>query len=175
MPPMKRCSRAWRKELHRLVARTIDEIFPDMKQAHPEVLARPWIEAGEIEPTIAEWSRAAKATQERNAFAEAYENYQQALVLLELLPESPKRDVRLVVSMIRGWSAPETMNMIERVTALAEKSGNVASLRRSLALRGVGAWMRAIIRAPPHSRTNRSNLLCARVTRPTSQGVIVFR
>jgi predicted ATPase len=29
-----------RKELHRLVARTIDEQFPDIKEAHPEVLAR---------------------------------------------------------------------------------------------------------------------------------------
>ena len=31
-----------RKELHRLVARTIDEKFPALKEAHPEVLARHW-------------------------------------------------------------------------------------------------------------------------------------
>jgi predicted ATPase len=39
-----------RNELHRLVARTIDERFPGLKEAHPEVLARHWTEAGEIEP-----------------------------------------------------------------------------------------------------------------------------
>ena len=50
-----------RKDLHRLVARTIDEKFPALKEAHPEVLARHWTEAGETEPAIAEWSRAGKA------------------------------------------------------------------------------------------------------------------
>src|SRR6202165_3936528 len=31
-----------RKELHQRVARTIDEQFPELKEAHPEVLARHW-------------------------------------------------------------------------------------------------------------------------------------
>ena len=83
-----------RKELHRLVARTIDEKFPALKEAHPEVLARHWTEAGETEPAIAEWSRAGKAAEARNAFREALESYQQALALLNLLPESPERDLR---------------------------------------------------------------------------------
>src|SRR6202049_3464894 len=37
-----------RKELHRLVARTIDEKFAALKEAHPEFLARHWTEAGAI-------------------------------------------------------------------------------------------------------------------------------
>jgi class 3 adenylate cyclase len=47
-----------RKELHRLVAHAIDEGFPALKEAQPEVLARHWTEAGENERAIAEWSRA---------------------------------------------------------------------------------------------------------------------
>ena len=47
-----------RKELHLIVARTIDEKFPALKEAHPELLARHWTEAGETEPAIAEWSSA---------------------------------------------------------------------------------------------------------------------
>jgi class 3 adenylate cyclase len=138
-----------RKELHRLVARTIDENFPALKDAHPEVLARHWTEAGESEPAIVEWSRAGKAAQERNAFAEAQESYQQASALLDLLPESPERDLRelklrqsayALVSMTRGWSAPETVNAAERIMALAEKSGNLTPLGRSLQLRGLGAF-----------------------------------
>jgi hypothetical protein len=46
------------------VARTkiqSDETFPALKEMHPEVLARHWTEAGEIEPAIAEWSRAGEA------------------------------------------------------------------------------------------------------------------
>jgi predicted ATPase len=49
-----------RKELHLTVARTIDEKFPALKEAHPEVLARHWGEAGEIDSAVTEWARAAK-------------------------------------------------------------------------------------------------------------------
>ena len=131
-----------RKELHRLVARTIDEKFPALKEAHPEVLARHWTEAGETEPAIAEWSRAGKAAEARNAFKEALESYQQALALLNLLPESPERDLRelelrqSVVRMLyvtRGYAAPETIDATERAAALAEKSGNLTQLVNSAA------------------------------------------
>ena len=139
-----------RKELHGLVARTIDEKFPDIKQARPEVLARHWTEAGELEPAIAEWSRAGKAAEGRNAFAEAEQSYGQALALLNLLPESPERDLRelelrqsayILVFMIKGGVAPETVNATERITALAEKSGNLAALHSSLLMRASGAWL----------------------------------
>jgi predicted ATPase len=36
-----------RRELHRLVARTVNDKFPTLKEAHPELLARHWTEAGE--------------------------------------------------------------------------------------------------------------------------------
>src|SRR6202023_359770 len=71
-----------RKDLHRLVAQTIDEKFTALKEAHPEVLARHWTEAGENEPAIAEWSTAAKAAEARYAFREASVSYQRALALL---------------------------------------------------------------------------------------------
>jgi len=138
-----------RKELHQLVARTIDKQFPDLKQAHPELLARHWTEAGEIEPAIAEWSRAGKAAQERNAFAEARENYDQALALLNVLPEAPERDRReldlrqsayVMLCMTKGWVAAETSNQTERITALAEKTGNLTSLSYSLFQRSLRDW-----------------------------------
>jgi class 3 adenylate cyclase/ribosomal protein L40E len=83
-----------RKDLHRRVARAIDEKFPTLKETQPEVLARHWAEAGETEQAIAEWSRAGKIAEARNAFAEALESYQQVLVLLTLLPKSAERDIR---------------------------------------------------------------------------------
>src|SRR5262249_3215624 len=114
-----------RREVHRLVARAIDEKFHDMKQARPEVLARHWTEAGELEPAISEWSRAGKAAEARNAFAEAENSYREALALLNLLPESPERDLRelelrqsaqMIFGMIKGWAAPETVNATQRLT-----------------------------------------------------------
>ncbi|HZY58201.1 MAG TPA: AAA family ATPase [Candidatus Binataceae bacterium] len=123
-----------RKYLHRLVARTIDKQFSALREEHPEVLARHWTEAGETEPAITQWSTAGHAAAARNAFREALESYQQALALLNLLPESPERDLnelelrQSVVSMLdvrRGYAAPETIEATERAAALAEKSGNL--------------------------------------------------
>ena len=137
--------RSRRKELHQLVARTIEEKFTALKEAHPEVLARHWTEAGETEPAIAEWLRAGKAAEAHNAFKEALESYQQALTLLKLLPESPERDLReleLTKSIVRmlfltsGYATPETTRAVERAAALAEKSGSLKQLVDQMATRG---------------------------------------
>jgi class 3 adenylate cyclase len=89
-----------RKELHGQVARTIDEKFPILKEAHPEVLARHWTEAGETEQGIVEWSRAGTTAEARNAAWEALDSYQRAVELLKMLPESPERDRRTGVETI---------------------------------------------------------------------------
>jgi class 3 adenylate cyclase/tetratricopeptide (TPR) repeat protein len=126
-----------RKELHLIVARTIDEKFPVLKETHPEVLARHWTEAGEIESAITEWTRAGKAAEARNAFIEAQESMQQALIQLNLLPESPERDLRelelrqplvQMLRLTRGWAAPETVEASTRIGVLAERSGNLGRL-----------------------------------------------
>jgi hypothetical protein len=138
-----------RKDLHLTVARTIDEKFPTLKEAHPEILARHWTEAGEIEPAIAEWSRAGKAAESRNALREALEGYQQAEALIGLLPESSERDLRelelrrLIVWLLyqtSGYSTPETIEATEHAVALAEKSGNLAELGNWVRSRGLTAW-----------------------------------
>jgi len=126
-----------RKELHRQVARTIDEKFPALKQAQPEMLARHWTEAGETEPAIAEWQRAGKLAETRNAPTEAGESYRQAVALLMRQPGSPERDLHeldLTTSVVRTllfsarFSAPETIEAIEHAAVLAEKSGNLQQL-----------------------------------------------
>jgi class 3 adenylate cyclase len=103
-----------RRELHRKVAQTITDEFADIAEAQPEVLARHWTEAGEIELAIAAWTKAGKGAESRNAFNEALESYGQALTLIDLLPESAERDsreleLRLFTSnmlwITRGWAS----------------------------------------------------------------------
>jgi class 3 adenylate cyclase/tetratricopeptide (TPR) repeat protein len=168
-----------RKELHRLVARTIEEKFPAFKEARPEVLARHWTEAGEAASAIAEWSRAGNAAEARNAFSEALESYQQALALINLLPESRERDLRelklrqSVVQMLwvtRGYAAPETIDATERAAALAEKSGNLAQLVNLMILRGVSAFVAGDIPAAS-ALANLALDLALREAGPTSLGV----
>jgi class 3 adenylate cyclase/tetratricopeptide (TPR) repeat protein len=126
-----------RRELHQEVARTIDERFPALKEAHPEMLARHWTEAGKTEPAIAEWSRAGRSAEVRSAFSEALECYRQAIALLKLLPESPERELReleLAQSIVRTllfnarYTGPETTQAIDHAAMLAEKSGSLKQL-----------------------------------------------
>jgi hypothetical protein len=133
-----------RKELHLVVARAIDEKFRALKETHPEVLAHHWTQAGEIESAIAEWSRAGKAAEARNAFMEAQEGLQRALALLNLVTESPERDRRelalrdslvQMLRLTRGWAAPETVEAAARIGPLAQRSGNLERLARSIGTR----------------------------------------
>jgi len=128
-----------RRELHHRVARTISERFPALAEAQPQILARHWTEAGQAAPAIAAWKSAGDAAFARCAFKEAEEGYRQAREMLNTLPESPERDTRelelctalvRVMQLTRGYSDPQTVESGARVTALAEKVGNISQLVR---------------------------------------------
>jgi tetratricopeptide (TPR) repeat protein len=138
-----------RRELHRKVAQTLAEQFAEVAEAQPEVLARHWTEAGEIESAIAAWTKAGKAAEARNAFAEAVESYQQALALLSMVPESPDRKLReldlrqsivMMLNLTRGIAAPETVEAVEQTAALAEQSGNLKRLVDLMIRRGFATY-----------------------------------
>src|SRR5262249_15276926 len=78
---------------------------------------------------------------ERYAIIEAQESLQQALALLNLVPESPERDVRelelresliLMLRLTQGWGTSEVVEAAERVRMLAEKSGDLQRLVGSM-------------------------------------------
>jgi len=124
-----------RKELHGQVARTIDEQFPLLKEAHPEVVARHWADAGETAQAFAAWMCAGKAAESHWAFKEARQSYEQALALLSLLPDSAERDLQeldlrqSIIWMLRitsGVASPEIVDASARAVALAKKSGNIS-------------------------------------------------
>jgi class 3 adenylate cyclase/tetratricopeptide (TPR) repeat protein len=132
-----------RKDLHRLVACTIVEKFAAIKEARPEVLAHHWTEAGEVEPAIAEWTRAGERAVEQSAYLEAERHYRQALALMQTLPESSERDTReltlqvalgSVTAATRGWSASDTDAVYARARSLAERAPGTESLQVYLGL-----------------------------------------
>ena len=108
-----------RKELHLSVARTIDEKFPTLKETHPEVLARHWTEAGEIEPAIAEWTQSWQSRRGAQCVhREALARLPAGAALSSLLPESPSATAAnwsfgnpslLMLRVTRGYAAPETV------------------------------------------------------------------
>jgi tetratricopeptide (TPR) repeat protein len=172
-----------RRDVHRRIAEVINEKFAALAQEHPETLARHWTEAGETELAIKEWSRAAKAAETRNAFHEAQESYQQALALINLLPESPERDSRelelrqslvRMLQVTRGWAAPETVAAAARVGTLAEKGGNLTQLIRSLAQRCFHAYITGDLLAAGEL-ADQAHELAIRDMNPTALGHVHLR
>ncbi len=126
-----------RKELHLTVARTIDEQFPAFKEAHPDVLARHWTEAGEADAAVTEWQRAGERAVAVGSTFEAALHYAAALELLTRLPEARERDHReLALQMalggaliaIKGWAAPDVELAFTRAQQLCERLGDSVEL-----------------------------------------------
>jgi tetratricopeptide (TPR) repeat protein len=136
-----------RKELHRLVAQTIDEKLTALNETDPEVLARHWTEAGEIDRAIADWKRAGELAERRHAFIEALAGYRQSVSLLHQLPESSSRDrqelelyysILRTLQMTRGMSVAETIDAIEWGMVLAERSGTSVQIADWMVSKALG-------------------------------------
>jgi class 3 adenylate cyclase/tetratricopeptide (TPR) repeat protein len=167
-----------RKELHRQVASTIDERFAAFKESQPEVLARHWTEAGEIDPALAEWKRAGESAETRHAFIEALAAYRQSVSLLHELPESARRDrqeLELYYSILRtlqmttGISAAETIDASERGMVLAERSGTSAQIADWMVSKALGLLARGHLHKAAEL-LDRALELALRENNPTSLG-----
>jgi class 3 adenylate cyclase/DNA-binding transcriptional ArsR family regulator len=123
-----------RKELHQVVARTLSQHFPSIEGYHPEVLAHHWSEAGETIAAIELWAKAGEAARSKSAFNEAERSYENALGLLNNLGASPEKDERelalrtalaAVMQITKGYSAPQTIQVNERVRQLGNQTDNL--------------------------------------------------
>lgn len=168
-----------RIELHRQVARTIEEKFPALAEMRPELLARHWSEANETERAIVEWERASKAAEGRNAFKEALAGYQEALRLLDLIPDTPAHDARelglrhatlVVLLLIKGGGAPEAIEAAGRAIALARKSGNSDEFSQLMTTRAFAVLVSGDLRAAT-SLANEALALALEEGNPQSVGL----
>jgi predicted ATPase len=122
-----------RKELHRAVAQTIDTAFPTIKESHPEVLARHWTEAGELESGIREWQRAGERARRQASYEDALVHFDTALDLLKSLPENQERNAKELELQLafgqaqllhRGYASPGAEKAYRRAAGLAETLKN---------------------------------------------------
>lgn len=145
-----------RRSLHSRVALALTSSFRDIADAQPELVARHWTSANEIEPAIAAWRRAGDAAFLRYACKETELSYREALDLFKMLPESAERDEREldllnrfvpVLQLTRGWGAPEAIQAVAQARALAEKTNNLGQLLLQLVGSFVGVLSRGDIAA----------------------------
>ena len=128
-----------RLDLHRRAATVIAEQFSKIAGEQPEILAQHWTEAGEPARAIPAWQRAGRLATTRRALKEAQVAYEQAIALLQTLPETPDRDLLEfalqstladVLQITRGYSAPQTIATMSRARQLAGAGGRLSQKLR---------------------------------------------
>jgi class 3 adenylate cyclase/tetratricopeptide (TPR) repeat protein len=126
-----------RKELHLSVARTIDQQFSALKEAHPEMLAQHWTEAGESATAIAAWRKAGEQAMQRSANQEATAHFTRGLALIETLPDTPERTqehltlqtaLGSVLVLTKGLGALEVHEAYDRARLLCRQLDDTPQL-----------------------------------------------
>jgi class 3 adenylate cyclase/predicted ATPase len=118
-----------RQELHRKIAKVIQERFPETTENEPEVLAHHLTAAGAEETAIPLWQKAGEITLKRMALTEAISHLNRGLELVSTLEHSHKRDeselaLRTPLGTawiaLKGWAAPEVWSSFHPALPLAK-------------------------------------------------------
>ena len=122
-----------RRELHGAIARVLVERFHDLAETQPELLALHYTEAGEAEPAVRAWQRAAERARARGALDEAVSQLRRGLAVLATLPESPARgeqEFRLqlllgqALMLTQAFASPEVVEALARARVLSATFGD---------------------------------------------------
>jgi predicted ATPase len=120
-----------RRTLHARIADTIESRFADIAEAQPDLLARHYTEAGQIDKAASLWGKAGLRSLERSALVEGIAQLTHALVQISTLPATSARrrdEINLQVALItplihvKGYTAPETKIATERARLLIEQA-----------------------------------------------------
>jgi predicted ATPase/class 3 adenylate cyclase len=140
-----------RQELHRKVARVIEERFPGIKTTEPEVLARHLTAAGLDEAAIPHWRAAGELSKRRMALTEAIAHLTRGLEVTSTLPPSPERDaceleLRTLLGpaliATRGFAAAEVEQTYGRARVLCRQMGDTRRIFPTL----FGLWASYLVR-----------------------------
>jgi len=141
-----------RRELHQRLARLLQEEFPAVAEAEPELMAHHCERGGLTSEAIEYLQGAGLRAMQRSAMREAMNHLSRALDLLLALPATPERLGRelalrsllgVALGAIKGWGDAEVGVNAERCTALSRELGDRALLIPSL----YGLWAHHILRA----------------------------
>jgi predicted ATPase len=141
-----------RKELHSIVARMIEERFLTLRETHPEVLARHWTEAGELDFAINAWQKAGEQASSRSSHAEAISNLNVGINLAGSLPaglDAIRRELPLQLRLLpaiiatTGWGSSEVAETAARARELCRLLGDPPELFSAM----YAMWSVSFIRA----------------------------
>jgi len=165
-----------RRSLHARIAQAIEEVFPEIAESQPELVARHRTEAGLRKPATIHWQRAGELALRRSAGSEALKHFSSALGILEELPDATDRwhqelDIRLglgtALIIARGFrsSGLEIAKHYARAVALGRGLGDDKKLFRAM----WGSWYANLITGQTEQALGMANELvevAERVTDP---------
>jgi predicted ATPase len=126
-----------RQQIHKRIANTLQERFPDIVVAQPALLAQHCTEAGLTEKAVGYWLNAGQQSVARSAMTEPVAQLQKGLDLLSSLPGGTQRheqelDLQITIGQAllatKGYSAPEPGEAFARARQLCEQLNRPAEL-----------------------------------------------
>ena len=122
--------RSRRQQIHARIATTLENQFPDLAAAQPQLLAHHCAEAGLNEKAVGYLLKAGQQAYVRSAMTEAVAQFQKGLELLPRLPGDRGRQqheldlqigIGLALHVSKGYSAPAVEEAYGRARELAEQ------------------------------------------------------
>ena len=144
--------RSARRLLHERTARVLEEQFPAVAAAQPELLAQHFSAGGQAGEAVNYWRKAGALAAQRGNHAEAMRHYSNGIELLMSLNEGPERDaIELALynglggstAMSMGYAAPEVVQVYEKAHEIANRLGETSTAVDHLA----GLWSYSLVRA----------------------------
>jgi len=126
-----------RQELHRKIARVVEERFPTTKDTEPELLAHHYTEAGMLQEAVGYWAKAGQRAVDGSTYQEALGHLTTGLALLPSLPlsaERNKQELRLqtaraaALQATQGFGGQETGRAYSRARELCTELGDAAEV-----------------------------------------------
>jgi class 3 adenylate cyclase/predicted ATPase len=145
--------RGTRQELHRRVAHVLEEKWPEITEAQPELLAHHCVQAGLVEQATDYYTRAGQRAFARSAMPEATTQLKKGLELLASLPDSAfrlRRELELQIELGRvliatqGFAAAAVGETYASARTLCERLGRPPQIVPVL----YGQWVHHLLKGP---------------------------
>jgi tetratricopeptide (TPR) repeat protein len=139
-----------RASYHQRIADLLREHFESLCEKRPELLARHLTRAGRIEEAVPRWLDAGRLAARKAAHIEASSLLQQALQLLEQLPESAQRDaleLEIQIALgpalmaVHGYSAQQVRDAYSRAEQLSNQAESTIAIAPVL----FGLWTHHVV------------------------------
>ncbi len=127
-----------RKKLHDHIAETIEQAYPSIARAQPELIAHHLTNGKRPEAAIPKWMLAGQHAMHQNANLEAVHHLERALELSEALPassEKAEREIQILITLGglygtvgTGASGPQNEEYFTKAYELSRQSGDAVNL-----------------------------------------------